>query len=73
MVDAGPEPTYEEKMRLPPALGPKYTAVESFTRVIFYVRKIGLYLNNYKIYGTISIYILKGLAFFYQLIYILHH
>ena len=28
------------------------------TRVIFYVRRIGLYLYEYKIYGTISIYIL---------------
>ena len=34
----------------------------------FYVRRIGLYLNKYRIYGTISIYILKGLAFVYQLI-----
>ena len=39
-----------------------------FTRVIFYVRRIGLYLYKYRIYGTISIYILKGLAFVYQLI-----
>ena len=38
------------------------------TRVIFYVRRIGLYLYKYRIYGTISIYILKGLAFVYQLI-----
>ena len=38
------------------------------TRVIFYVRRIRLYLYNYRIYGTISIYILKGLAFVYQLI-----
>ena len=37
------------------------------TRVIFYVRRIGLYLYKYRIYGTISIYILKGLAFVYQL------
>ena len=43
------------------------------TRVIFYVRRIGLYLYKYKIYGTISIYILKDLASIYQLIYILHH
>ena len=38
------------------------------TRVIFYVRRIGLYLYKYRIYGTISIYILKGLGFVYQLI-----
>ena len=38
------------------------------TRVIFYVRRIGLYLYKYRIYGTISIYILKGLAFLYQLV-----
>ena len=38
------------------------------TRVIFYVRRIGLYLYKYRIYGTMSIYILKGLAFVYQLI-----
>ena len=38
------------------------------TRVIFYVRRVGLYLYKYRIYGTISIYILKGLAFVYQLI-----
>ena len=37
-------------------------------RVIFYVRKIGLYLNKYRIYGTITIYILKGLAPVYHLI-----
>ena len=43
------------------------------TRVIFYVRRIGLYLYKYRIYGTKSIYILKGLAFVYQLISILHH
>ena len=36
-----------------------------YTRVIFYVRRIGLYLYKYRIYGTISIYILKGLAFVY--------
>ena len=35
--------------------------------VIFYVRRIGLYLYKYRIYGTISIYILKGLASVYQL------
>ena len=39
-----------------------------FRRVIFYVRRIGLYLYKYRIYGTISICILKGLAFAYQLI-----
>ena len=44
-----------------------------YTRVIFYVRRIGLYLYKYRIYGTISIYILKGLAFVYQLILILNH
>ena len=38
------------------------------TRVIFYVRRIGLYLYKYRIYGTITIYILKGLALAYQLI-----
>ena len=38
------------------------------TRVIFYVRRIGLYLYKYRIYGTITIYILKGLAFVYQLV-----
>ena len=38
------------------------------TRVIFYVRRIGLYLYKYRIYGTISIYILKDLASLYQLI-----
>ena len=27
------------------------------TRVIFYVRRIGLYLYKYRIYGTLSIYI----------------
>ena len=42
------------------------------TRVIFYVRRIGLYLYKYRIYGTITIYILKGLAFVYQLVF-LHH
>ena len=41
---------------------------EVCTRVIFYVRRIGLYLYKYRIYGAISIYILKGLAFVYQLI-----
>ena len=34
----------------------------------FYVRRIGLYLYKNRIYSTISIYILKGLAFVYQLI-----
>ena len=34
----------------------------------FYVRRIGLYLYKYRIYGTITIYILKGLAFVYQLV-----
>ena len=38
------------------------------TRVIFYVRRIGPYLYKYRIYGTISIYILKALTFVYQLI-----
>ena len=38
-----------------------------YTRVIFYVRRIGLYLYKYRIFGTISIYILKGLAFVYPL------
>ena len=44
-----------------------------YTRVIFYVRRIGLYLYKFRIYGTISIHILKGLASVYQLINILHH
>ena len=39
-----------------------------YTRVILYVRRIELYLYKYRIYGTISIYILKGLSFVYQLI-----
>ena len=39
----------------------------------FYVCRIGLYLYKYRIYGTISIYILKGLASVYQLIQILLH
>ena len=43
-------------------------SVHTCTRVIFYVRRIGLYLYKYKTYGTISIYILKGLASIYQLI-----
>ena len=34
----------------------------------FYVRRIGLYLYKYRIYGTITIYILKGLAPVYHLI-----
>ena len=38
------------------------------TRVIFYVRRIGLYLYKYRIYGTITIYILKGVAPVYHLI-----
>ena len=38
------------------------------TRVILYVRRIGLYLYKYRIYGTITIYFLKGLAFIYQLV-----
>ena len=38
------------------------------TRVIFYVRRIGLYLYKYRIYGTITIYILKGLPPVYHLI-----
>ena len=38
------------------------------TRVIFYVRRIGLYLFKYRIYGTITIYSLKGLAPVYHLI-----
>ena len=37
-------------------------------RVIFYVRRIGLYLYKYRIYGTITIYILKGLGPVYHLI-----
>ena len=42
--------------------------VTDYTRVIFYVRRIGLYLYKYRIYGTISIYVLNDLAFVYQLI-----
>ena len=38
------------------------------TRVIVYGRRIGLYLYKYRIYGTTSIYILKGLASVHQLI-----
>ena len=45
-----------------------FTGSYLYARVIFYVRRIGLYLNKYRIYGTISTYILKGLAFVYQLI-----
>ena len=33
------------------------------TRVIFYVRRNGLYLYKYRIYGTISIYILERFGF----------
>ena len=39
-----------------------YSEILSNTRVIFYVRRIGLYLYKYRIYGTICIYILKGIA-----------
>ena len=47
----------------------KYLIISKcFTRVIFYVRRIGLYLYKYNIYGTISVYILKALASLYQLI-----
>ena len=38
------------------------------TRFIFYVRRIRLYLYKYRIYVTISIYILKGLASVHQTI-----
>ena len=38
------------------------------TRVIFYVRRIRLYFYKYRIYGAITIYILKGLAPVYHLI-----
>ena len=41
-------------------------ALDIFTRVIFYVRRIGLYLYKYRIYSIISIYVLKGLASVYQ-------
>ena len=34
----------------------------------FYVRRIGLYLYKYRIYGTTSIYIFEGLASVHQLI-----
>ena len=34
----------------------------------FYVRKNGLYLYKYRIYGTLTMYILKGLAPGYHLI-----
>ena len=47
--------------------------ISPITRVIFYVRRIWLYLYKYRIYGTITIYILKGLAPVYHLIKILHH
>ena len=63
---------YDES-RLPRNSGARESMESQYTRVIFYVRRIGLYLYKYKIYGTISIYILKGLAFVYQLILILHH
>ena len=46
---------------------PQIWMKSQFTRVIFYVRRIELYLYKYRIYGTISIYNLKGLAFVYQL------
>ena len=46
---------------------PLVSWVRCGTRVIFYVRRNGLYLYKYRIYGAISIYILKGLAFVYQL------
>ena len=36
---------------------PRYTYYEVYTRVIFYVRRIGLYLYKYRNYGTKSIYI----------------
>ena len=41
--------------------------------VIFYVRRIGLYLFKYRINGIISIHILKGLTSVFQLIQILHN
>ena len=50
------------------SVGPSVVQCLKGTRVIFYVRRIGLFLYKYRIYGTISIYILKGLAFVYQLI-----
>ena len=40
------------------------------TRVIFYVRRIGMYLYKYRIYGTITIYFLKGLVPVYHLIHV---
>ena len=46
----------------------KHCTFVRYTRVVFYFRKIGLYLYKYRIYGTISTYFLKGLAFAYQLI-----
>ena len=41
----------------------------SITRVIFYVRRIGLYLYKYRIHGNINIYILKGLVLVYHMIF----
>ena len=38
------------------------------TKGIFYVRRIGFYLYKYRIYCTISIHLLKSLAYVYQLI-----
>ena len=63
-------PWFTPKFRLPSISREKLTDFHQilYTRVIFYVRRIGLYLYKYRIYGTISIYILKGLPFFYQLI-----
>ena len=49
------------------------TSLFQTTRVIFYVRRIGLYLYKYSICDTITIYILKGLALVYHLIKFLHH
>ena len=46
--------------------GANYKKVIYNSRVIFYIRRIGLYLYKYGIYGTTSIYSLKGLVFVYQ-------
>ena len=40
----------------------------SYIRGNFYVRRIGLHLYKYRIYGTINLHLLKGVASVYQLI-----
>ena len=39
------------------------TIILQYTRVIFYVRRIGRYLYKYRIYGTISIYFFERSSF----------